>query len=58
MPRDDQTRASKLTITIPAELGEQLDRAQVRLAAELRARLSMNQVAARFLRLGLEAERT
>lgn len=45
----------RMTFALPVELAEQLDRERERLAAELRTRMSTNQIAVRVLRLGLEA---
>lgn len=50
----ENTPPIKVTLSIPAELFEALDQERMRLAAELRTRLSVNQMATRLLRLGLE----
>lgn len=45
----------RMTFALPVELAQSLDQERHRLASELHTRLSMNQIAARLLRLGLEA---
>lgn len=48
----------KMTFSIPVELAQALDQERVRLAGELRTRMSVNQIAVRVLRLGIEASHT
>ena len=45
----------RMTFALPVELAQALDQERQRLASALHTRLSMNQIAARVLRLGLEA---
>jgi hypothetical protein len=47
----------KMTWAIPADLAQALDEERMRLAGELRTRLSSNQMAARVIALGIEASR-
>lgn len=44
----------RMTFALPTDLAEGLDRERDRVERETRCRLSMNQVAVRVLRLGLE----
>lgn len=53
--QENSQQPVRMTFALPVELAEALDQERLRLASELRTRLSMNQLAARILRLGLEA---
>lgn len=53
-PSDNQQQTIRMTFALPVELAEQLDSERDRVGQETRCRLSMNQIAVRVLRLGLE----
>lgn len=46
----------KLTLSLPADLAQRLDAERMKLAGELRTRLSTNQMACRIIALGLERQ--
>lgn len=48
--------ASRMTVSVASDLAMELDQARARITKDLKTRISMNAVCARYIRLGLEAE--
>ena len=52
----DTNTPARITLSVSGDLAVELDQARCRISADLKTRISMNAVAARYIRMGLDAE--
>lgn len=52
----DTNTPTRITLSVSGGLAVELDQARGRISSDLKTRISMNAVAARYIRMGLDAE--